>query len=102
MRGASKSTSMRSSIRSSGEAAVAVGESSSSSRGEMSQDDRLWQVLRSIPWDRVDIEVLSVELTMPGLVFPGSRAEVDFPIMPTFLSCQLSYHANFPIMPTFM
>jgi hypothetical protein len=34
------------------------------------------QVLKSIPWREVDIEVLSVELTMPGLVFPGSRAEV--------------------------
>merc|ERR1719334_1340020 len=35
-----------------------------------------FQVLKSIAWEKVDIEVLSVELTMPGLVFPGSRDQV--------------------------
>ena len=36
-------------------------------------------VLQSIPWDKVDIEVLGVELEHAGKVFPGDRADVhDF------------------------
>jgi len=33
-------------------------------------------VLKSIPWDKVDIEVLVIELEHAGKVFPGSRKDV--------------------------
>ena len=33
-------------------------------------------VLRTIPWDKVDIWVLSVETHMAGRVFPGSRDDI--------------------------
>ena len=33
-------------------------------------------VLKTIPWDQVDIWVLSVETHMAGSVFPGSREEI--------------------------
>jgi len=33
-------------------------------------------VLQSIPWDKVDIEVMVVELHLAGKVFPGTREEV--------------------------
>ena len=33
-------------------------------------------VLQSIPWDKVDIEVLGVELHLAGKVFPGTREEI--------------------------
>ena len=34
------------------------------------------QVLKTIPWDKVDIEVLLVELEHAGKIFPGTREEV--------------------------
>jgi len=34
------------------------------------------QVLRTIPWDKVDIEVLSVETDLAGKVLEGSRQEI--------------------------
>ena len=33
-------------------------------------------VLRTIPWDKVDIRVLSVETHLAGRLFPGDRGEV--------------------------
>ena len=32
--------------------------------------------MKSLPWDKVDIEVMLVELHMAGKVFPGTRHEV--------------------------
>ena len=34
------------------------------------------KVLKSLPWDKVDIEVMLIELHMAGKVFPGTRHEV--------------------------
>ena len=34
------------------------------------------QVLRTLPWDKVDIEVLSVETDLAGMVLDGSREEI--------------------------
>lgn len=34
------------------------------------------QVLHSVPWHLVDIEVISVEIPLLGQVFPGSREEL--------------------------
>ena len=36
----------------------------------------IFQVLQSIPWDQVDIEVLVIELEHAGKVFPGTRKEI--------------------------
>jgi len=37
------------------------------------------QVLKTIPWQNVDIQVISVETHLAGVVFPGSRQEIiDF------------------------
>ena len=33
-------------------------------------------VLRSVPWDKLDIWVVSVETHLAGLVFPGSRQDI--------------------------
>ena len=33
-------------------------------------------VLQTIPWDRVDIEVLTVETNHAGEVFPGTKEEI--------------------------
>ena len=33
-------------------------------------------VLRTVPWDQVDIWVLSVETHMAGQVFPGTREDI--------------------------
>jgi len=33
-------------------------------------------VLQSIPWDKVDIRVLTVETHMAGLLFPGTRSDI--------------------------
>ena len=33
-------------------------------------------VLQTVPWDKVDIWVISVETHMAGSVFPGSRDEI--------------------------
>ena len=33
-------------------------------------------MLKTVPWDRVDIEVISIELEHAGEVFEGSREEV--------------------------
>ena len=33
-------------------------------------------MLRTIPWDRVDIEVLTVEMDLAGKVLEGSRQEI--------------------------
>ena len=35
-----------------------------------------YQVLQHLPWDKVDIEVLGVELVHAGVVFPGTRQQV--------------------------
>ena len=35
-----------------------------------------FQVLQTIPWDSVDIEMVSVETDLAGLVMPGSREEI--------------------------
>ena len=35
-----------------------------------------FQVLQTIPWQLVDIEMISVETDMAGLVMPGSRQEI--------------------------
>ena len=35
-----------------------------------------YQVLQHLPWDKVDIEVLGVELVYAGVVFPGTRQQV--------------------------
>ena len=35
-----------------------------------------FQVLQTIPWHLVDIEMISVETDMAGLVMPGSRQEI--------------------------
>ena len=35
-----------------------------------------YQVLQTIPWDEVDIEMVSVETDLAGLVMPGSREEI--------------------------
>lgn len=35
-----------------------------------------YQVLRTVPWDKVDIEVLLIELVHVGLIFPGSKEDV--------------------------
>ena len=35
-----------------------------------------FEVLKTIPWDKVDIEVITVETFHSGKVFPGSRQEV--------------------------
>merc|ERR1719411_1888421 len=35
-----------------------------------------FQVLQTIPWDKVDIEVISLETNHAGEVFPGSQKEV--------------------------
>ena len=34
------------------------------------------KVLTSVPWDKVDIEVMLVELHLAGKVFPGTREDV--------------------------
>ena len=34
------------------------------------------KVLQSVPWDKVDIEVMLVELHLAGKVFPGTREDV--------------------------
>ena len=34
------------------------------------------QVLRTLPWDKVDIEVMTVETNHAGEVFPGTRQDV--------------------------
>ena len=34
------------------------------------------KVLQTIPWEQVDIEVISVELNHAGEVFPGTRTEI--------------------------
>ena len=33
-------------------------------------------VLKSIPWDKVDIKVLTVETHLAGQVFPGTRQDI--------------------------
>ena len=33
-------------------------------------------MLRTIPWDKVDIEVVSVETNLAGVVMEGSRQEI--------------------------
>ena len=38
--------------------------------------DGLLQVLKTIPWDKVDIEVVTVETNHAGEVFPGSKEEI--------------------------
>ena len=38
--------------------------------------DGLLQVLKTIPWDKVDIEVLSVETHLAGQVTEGTREEI--------------------------
>ena len=35
-----------------------------------------FQVLQTIPWHLVDIEMISVETDMAGVVMPGSRQEI--------------------------
>ena len=35
-----------------------------------------FQVLQTIPWHSVEIEMVSVETDMAGLVMPGSREEI--------------------------
>ena len=35
-----------------------------------------FKVLKSVPWDKVDIEVMLVELHLAGKVFPGTRKDV--------------------------
>ena len=35
-----------------------------------------YQVLQTIPWNLVDIEMVSVETDLAGLVMPGSRQEI--------------------------
>ena len=35
-----------------------------------------FQVLQTIPWHEVDIEMISVETDLAGLVMPGSRQEI--------------------------
>ena len=35
-----------------------------------------FQVLKTLPWDKVDIEVLSVETDLAGLVMEGSRQDI--------------------------
>ena len=35
-----------------------------------------YQVLQTIPWQLVDIEMVSVETDLAGLVMPGSRQEI--------------------------
>ena len=35
-----------------------------------------YQVLQTIPWHLVDIEMISVETDMAGVVMPGSRQEI--------------------------
>ena len=35
-----------------------------------------YQVLQTIPWHLVDIEMVSVETDLAGLVMPGSRQEI--------------------------
>merc|ERR1712192_4068 len=35
-----------------------------------------YQVLQTIPWNLVDIEMISVEADLAGLVMPGSRQEI--------------------------
>ena len=37
---------------------------------------KCFKVLKSVPWDKVDIEVLAIELAHAGKVFPGTRTEV--------------------------
>ena len=34
------------------------------------------QVLQTIPWHSVDIEIISVETDLAGLIMPGSRQEI--------------------------
>ena len=34
------------------------------------------QVLQTIPWDKVDIEVLTVETNHAGEIFPGTKQEI--------------------------
>ena len=34
------------------------------------------QVLKTVPWDKVDIEVLSVETDLAGMVMEGSRQDI--------------------------
>ena len=34
------------------------------------------QVLQTIPWDKVDIEVLTIETNHAGEVFPGTREDI--------------------------
>ena len=35
-----------------------------------------FQVLQTIPWSLVDIEMISVETDLAGLIHPGSRQEI--------------------------
>ena len=35
-----------------------------------------YQVLQTIPWHLVDIEMISVETDLAGLIMPGSRPEI--------------------------
>ena len=34
------------------------------------------KVLQTIPWDKVDIEVMTIETNHAGEVFPGSKQEI--------------------------
>ena len=34
------------------------------------------QVLQTIPWDKVDIEVMTIETNHAGEIFPGTRQEI--------------------------
>ena len=34
------------------------------------------QVLQTIPWDKVDIEVITVEVSHAGEVFPGTKEDI--------------------------
>ena len=40
------------------------------------ENKHILKVLKSIPWEKVDIEVMLVELHLAGQVFPGTRKDV--------------------------
>ena len=48
-----------------------------------------YQVLQTIPWHLVDIEMISVETDLAGVVMPGSRQEII-----SFMKSQGYEHAS--------
>ena len=62
-----------------------------------------FEVLKTVPWDKVDIEVLLIELIHAGSVFKGSREEIhQFLSLKNYVYlgtiCMTFYHQNYIII----